>query len=150
MARVRGVLRTAWCQNKTCVSFPRRFPNPSLRHLGAQDFKGRRAGCLADAAWMKQKPSLPGLGWGLHVLPALLCWGNELAVRRGVGQVFLFLGNVSPPIQPRNPCFLVFVQILNYKAASPLSGECWGQSLKKHSFVSRCCNKAPLWCWRKA
>lgn len=145
-------LRTARCQNKTGRSFPRRRPNSSQRQLGARDFKWRRTGCLAGAAGMKQR-LLPGPGRGLRVLPARLRRGNELTERRGLGRVFplfleMFLFWFS---QGKGwPGFLVLAQILECAAASPLRGDCWGQSLTKCSFGSRAshfCSEAPRWWW---
>lgn len=58
------------------------------------------------------------------MLPALLCWGNELTV----SQVFLLLfGNVSLLIEPGKKDVLVALYLHKSKNTKllPLSGECW-------------------------
>lgn len=104
------------------MSFPRRVPNSSLRHVEARDFKRRRTGCLANAARMEQNPCLPGLGRGLRALPARLRWGSELAARQGGGQPFLLsFGNVSLLIQLRKRMSLFRCVRTNFKMRSCFS-----------------------------
>lgn len=124
-ARIRKVLRATWCQNKTCVSFPRRCPNSCLRHLGTRDFKWRRTGCLAKGARMKRKPLCQASGEGRACCRHCCAGGWTRSKARG-GQGFLFFfGNVSLLIQLWKSLSLFPCICRNFKMRSCFSSP-WG------------------------